>query len=268
MNGAPDDMTFEPSHRKKKGKHQPSSDANGRSPSAPLPPIHHSAQLNVPLCGLCAKRHGDGPGECVMTERSEHLAEFREMLLLHADDEPWKERVSRPCRWSPPLFPSFNFSFVQSQAIRAIDNTLFLRGHIALITGQPLYPLRTAPNPVNPTIPASIRSVVSNHQSSQIPNTTSSGIHQNVLHSQPGPSHVPATAPPSLMQPKPVPRQFLNATAGPSKRPGSPRLEEPVKKKKANPPADPLSSPFCPVCNKSPHHLVKDCPLVTQGSQR
>lgn len=93
-NGAPDDMTFEPSHRKKKSKQQqPSDTANGLLSNIPLSPIHNSTQLDVPLCGLCAKKHGDGPGECVMTEKSEHLAEFREMLLLHADDEPWEERV-------------------------------------------------------------------------------------------------------------------------------------------------------------------------------
>lgn len=89
-NGAPDDMTFEPSHRKKKSKPDTT---NGLSSNIPLSPIHNSTQLDVPLCGLCAKKHGDGPGECVMTEKSEHLAEFREMLLLHADDEPWEERV-------------------------------------------------------------------------------------------------------------------------------------------------------------------------------
>ncbi len=29
-----------------------------------------------------------------MTERSEYLAEYREMLILHTDDESWEERVS------------------------------------------------------------------------------------------------------------------------------------------------------------------------------
>ena len=42
-------------------------------------------------CGLCGERHGSG--ECLMVDRSENLAEYREMLILHADDEPWEERV-------------------------------------------------------------------------------------------------------------------------------------------------------------------------------
>lgn len=42
-------------------------------------------------CGLCGDRHGSG--ECLMVDRSENLAEYREMLILHADDEPWEERV-------------------------------------------------------------------------------------------------------------------------------------------------------------------------------
>lgn len=47
---------------------------------------------DTPKCGLCRNEHG--PGECPMVERSENLAEYREMLILHADDEPWEERVS------------------------------------------------------------------------------------------------------------------------------------------------------------------------------
>lgn len=43
-------------------------------------------------CGLCGQRHG--PGACHMVESSANLAEYREMLILHADDEPWEDRVS------------------------------------------------------------------------------------------------------------------------------------------------------------------------------
>lgn len=44
-----------------------------------------------PDCGLCGQRHESG--QCLMVDRSENLAEYREMLILHADDEPWEERV-------------------------------------------------------------------------------------------------------------------------------------------------------------------------------
>ncbi|KDR85372.1 hypothetical protein GALMADRAFT_234197 [Galerina marginata CBS 339.88] len=69
-------------------------------------------------CGLCGQRHG--PGQCQMVDKSENLAEYREMLILHADDEPWEER---------------------SAAIQAIDEILHQRGHISLIAGQPLHPV-------------------------------------------------------------------------------------------------------------------------------
>ena len=52
----------------------------------------HTGQQQPTIdCGLCGDRHG--PGQCLMVDRSENLAEYREMLILHADDEPWEERV-------------------------------------------------------------------------------------------------------------------------------------------------------------------------------
>jgi len=51
-------------------------------------------------------------------------------------------------------------------------------------------------------------------------------------------------------------------SAGSLKRPG-PSADETAKKK---PKATPTSS--CPICNCSPHHLVKDCPIVAAGPQR
>jgi hypothetical protein len=53
---------------------------------------HNTGQQQLTIaCGLCGDRHGSG--ECLMVDRSENLAEYREMLILHADDEPWDERV-------------------------------------------------------------------------------------------------------------------------------------------------------------------------------
>jgi hypothetical protein len=46
-------------------------------------------------CGLCGQQHGDS--ECAMVERSENLAEYRDMLINHANDEPWEERVRILC---------------------------------------------------------------------------------------------------------------------------------------------------------------------------
>jgi hypothetical protein len=61
----------------------------------PLPPIHNTKQNGIeadnPVCSLCGIRHGDGA--CYMTESSENLAEYRQMLILHAGDEPMEDRV-------------------------------------------------------------------------------------------------------------------------------------------------------------------------------
>ncbi|KAF8973574.1 hypothetical protein BDZ97DRAFT_1690769 [Flammula alnicola] len=95
---------------------------------SPLDSIQNIEQQDILDCGLCGQRHG--PGECPMIERSENLAEYREMLILHADDEPWEER---------------------SQAVRAIDEILHKRGHLSLIAGQPLHPLpKSTPAPSLP----------------------------------------------------------------------------------------------------------------------
>ncbi|KIL71765.1 hypothetical protein M378DRAFT_155365 [Amanita muscaria Koide BX008] len=82
-------------------------------------------------CGLCGLVHGTGSGECFMTDKSEYLAEYREMLILHSTDEPWE---------------------VRSEAIRAIDETLHRRGHLSIIAGQPLHPLRVPTLPVVDTV--------------------------------------------------------------------------------------------------------------------
>jgi hypothetical protein len=96
---------------------------------------HNTGQEPTIDCGLCGDRHGSG--QCLMVDSSENLAEYREMLILHTDDEPWEERVrffysSNVCR----LLHVFH----QNSAIRAIDEILFHRNDIALIAGQPLHP--------------------------------------------------------------------------------------------------------------------------------
>jgi len=60
----------------------------------PLGPIQNTVSGPVNDCGLCGQRHS--AGDCSMVERSENLAEYREMLILHADDEPWESRVRFP----------------------------------------------------------------------------------------------------------------------------------------------------------------------------
>ncbi|CAA7268012.1 unnamed protein product [Cyclocybe aegerita] len=94
----------------------------------PLNAIQNNGHVITHDCGLCGQRHGSG--QCAMVERSENLAEYREMLTLHADDEPWEERKA---------------------AVQVIDEILHARGHISLIAGQPLHPLaKPIPQPSVP----------------------------------------------------------------------------------------------------------------------
>ncbi|KAJ3512355.1 hypothetical protein NLJ89_g3566 [Agrocybe chaxingu] len=136
-----EDFTLEASHR---SKH-------------PLNAIQNNGHVITHDCGLCGQRHVSG--QCAMVERSENLAEYREMLTLHADDEPWEERKA---------------------AVQAIDEILHARGHISLIAGQPLHPLAKpipqpsvpkkakAPKPISKAGPKSVqeRMKSSNHSSS------------------------------------------------------------------------------------------------------
>ena len=105
---------------------------------------------------------------------------------------------------------------LQSAAIKAIDETLHKRGHLGLIAGQPLHPLR-----------------------------------------------MPSVAEASTSQPRAGrPQNGDNQPSGSLKRPGSPVGETTNKKPK------PIPASCCPICNRSPHHLVKDCPVVAAGPQR
>ena len=60
-------------------------------PTNGYPPQNTGQHYAGPDCGLCGQSHESG--QCLMVDRSENLAEYREMLILHADDEPWEERV-------------------------------------------------------------------------------------------------------------------------------------------------------------------------------
>ena len=93
----------------------------------------HNTEQQQPTidCGLCGDRHGSG--ECPMVDHSENLAEYREMLILHADDEPWEERV----RFFDSSFKCMSLNTVSSTTCLLLErsyscdrrNTLPARGH-------------------------------------------------------------------------------------------------------------------------------------------
>ncbi|OBZ79352.1 Chromatin remodeling factor mit1 [Grifola frondosa] len=193
------------------------------------------------LCGLCATRHG--AGECRMTESPENLAHYRLMLLCHAGDEPLEERRA---------------------AIQAIDEALHKLGKIHLIYGQPLQLVETPPSPqrkkpkmVTTSAASESSTSVKKDQTRKVDSTASKTVAPQAV-----------VAPPRPAQVKPKPRAtngtMAGAVAGPSKRARSPLQFTDVPKKKVK-----ESSPSsCAICGRSPHHLVKDCPIVAEGPKR
>ncbi|KAK0478320.1 SNF2 family DNA-dependent ATPase [Armillaria novae-zelandiae] len=182
-------------------------------------------QNMVDTCGLCGKRHGDRLGECTMTDKSENLAEFREMLILHADDEPFEERRA---------------------AVEAIDRVLYHRGHLNLVAGQPLHPV----------VKQSVQAFVVRKPKPQLAN----GSRHFGAISAPapiaGPSKVQAPADASAGRPS-------SPMAGPSKRAPSPTplTSESAQAKKAKP-TENLAP--CIVCGQN-YHKLADCPIVKAG---
>lgn len=90
----PDDDDLEELRRQVQRKTlQDRNSSPGYVPAPPRPHPPKPAVPEYPECGLCGGRHGDGFGECPMTDKSENLAEYREILILHADDEDWETRA-------------------------------------------------------------------------------------------------------------------------------------------------------------------------------
>ncbi|KAG7450689.1 uncharacterized protein BT62DRAFT_985010 [Guyanagaster necrorhizus] len=184
-------------------------------------------QNTVNTCGLCGKRHGDRLGECAMTDKSENLAEFREMLILHADDEPFEEREA---------------------AVEAIDRVLHHRGHLSLITGQPLYPV----------VKQSMQNFVVKKSKPQLANGSWPSAAASASAPVAGPSQsskIQAAASTSV-------GGAPSCTAGSSKRAPSPTrlISESAKAKKAKL----TEEPCCVVCEQT-YHILVDCPLVKAG---
>jgi chromodomain-helicase-DNA-binding protein 4 len=135
------------------------------------------------------------------------------------------------------------YSVFQTVAIRAIDETLYKRGKIHLIAGQPLY-IVDHPASGIPTKKPNVDNS-STWSSIQPHATTSRDI--NATSVAPFPLDISVRSSPA-------------STAGPSKRPSSLSHNEGPSKKKVKP-----STAGCVVCGQTPHHLVKDCPVVAQG---
>ncbi|TFK36879.1 hypothetical protein BDQ12DRAFT_686022 [Crucibulum laeve] len=244
--------------RKSKSKIYPHSTVEDPS-SGPVASIQNTPHHDLAFCGLCTGRHGSGLGQCPMTDRSENLAEFREMLLLHADDEPWE---------------------VRNAAITAIDNVLSRRGHTALIVGQPLHPIKAPSSYLSSAQPKKkakktdsagpqSRHIASDggpfrayifNESAVIPNTLSTRTGSSSVNPSLGQARALLAQSSSSSIPT---KQFGLSTsvAGSSKRPFPPEQLAESSKKRAK-----VLPSLCPVCGGNPHQsLAKDCPLILAG---
>ncbi|THH02604.1 hypothetical protein EW026_g282 [Hermanssonia centrifuga] len=92
-------------HKKKKSRHLDDAAATHLVSNHAEPPDE-----SLRTCGLCGLSHPNT--KCYMTESSENLAGYRNILLTHAGDEPLEDRRA---------------------AISVIDETLFKRGKLHLV---------------------------------------------------------------------------------------------------------------------------------------
>ncbi|KAI0778404.1 hypothetical protein BD413DRAFT_489884 [Trametes elegans] len=241
--GASPPVTFASKSTKQRGVRHRHPDPTSSSES----PTQHarkkaSDRQQGEFCGLCGSIHP--VGHCSMTESPENLAQYRLMLLQHAGDETIEERRA---------------------AIRVIDETLHRLGKINLIYGQPLYLVEAPPPPT--AVPLQKQSIVDAHSSSRPVPSTSNGVHLTAGSSRNGVSHL--AKPPVVAGDNRGARDLvmaLNAAAISSKRPTppAPAADSPkVKRVK-----EASGQTTCVVCERAPHHLVKDCPVVARGPSR
>ena len=123
-----------------------------------------------------------------------------------------------------------------------------------LIYGQPLHPVNPlpvqlrAPQRSQASVPTPLPHVERSVATAPQEGLKASGVLTNGSTPAPSKTQTP----------------HVNAVAGPSKRPASPRplLEPPKKKVKEH------STAPCVVCGRWPHHLLKACPAVAEGASR
>ncbi|KAE9408278.1 hypothetical protein BT96DRAFT_914203 [Gymnopus androsaceus JB14] len=198
---------------------------------------------NVPpgLCGLCGQRHG--PGNCPMTESSENLVEYREMLIMHTEDESYEHRCA---------------------AVNSIDEVLRRRGHERMIYGQPLYPVRAprqaVPKTQTPAVTKKQGPTVAKfvHVSPAVSNNA--GSSRQTAPAGPSRQVAPDAGPSgtsALVGLSTVHRNGVNPT-GAGKRPSSPSSSEPSSKK---PKQQIIPEETCAVCD-GPLHKLKDCGVL------
>lgn len=227
-------------------------------------------------CGLCGRNHG--VKECLMTDNSQNLAEYRLMLIMHADDEPWEER---------------------SAAIRAIDEILNSRGALHLIQGQPLHPVKKVTNVPPTNRPKETTELVAQHYREK--QAQQQARAQQQQQAQAGPSGLQQQQQPRYQETRTgnavvrdysMPAQVQRVGNGivvnaPASGSGSkrPAMVMPTANAKAGASSGSMGPPTmtpsgtlkaaaragterCVVCSASSGHSLKACPVVLEGPKR
>lgn len=210
-----------------------SASVNRSTPNPARPDGHGAAarRQETAVCAMCGNVH---QGTCGMTERSENLVHYRQILFANETDESFEER---------------------RDAIAIIDHTLEKRGQLHRIYNQPLrlvekvrsetsVPPRNNPNNrVQQTAPTQLPLSRPKNSSLQngIPNTNSFSV-KSAKGTTPGAMSLAST---SQKRPSPSDAQAQGSAK---------------KRHRTN------NDPGCPVCG-GPHHLVKDCPVTAAGQE-
>ncbi|KAI0307674.1 SNF2 family N-terminal domain-containing protein [Multifurca ochricompacta] len=176
----------------------------------------------TPLCAMCGNIHR---GTCEMTERSENLVHYRQILFTDQTGESFEER---------------------RDAIAIIDYTLEKRGELHLIHNQPLRLIEKGKSGASVSAQG-VNSDVRTVQSSDFRPKTSSNLQRGVVISNLPSSSTDRAGPPET--------STLGSTS--SKRSSDSQGSTKKRQKMSN-------YPGCPVCG-GPHHLVKDCPVTAAG---
>ncbi|GJE85782.1 chromatin remodeling factor-like protein [Phanerochaete sordida] len=241
--------------KRKKSRYIDSVQGKRASPSAPLSPIHNRLSLGEidPTCGLCGLEHPNRP--CFMTESSENLAEYRRILMTVDSGESLEERRA---------------------AIAVIDETLAKRGKMKLVIGQPLHPVEAHPRiPSAPRMPAPppARQPVAQH----IP-TISTTLRpvppapkpRPVVNGSSGSTAASSSKATTSKVPQSHPKlgQPVAAGSGSLRRPSSPHVAEPPRKKVKESASSSSAVRFCIVCGTTPMHTLSQCPAVLEGPER
>jgi len=195
---------------------------NSRDPSA--------HQKEATPCAMCGNIH---QGTCGMTEHSENLVQYRQILLTNQTGESFEER---------------------RDAIAIIDSTLEKRGQLHLVYNQPLRLVEKRKSKPSVSVEGA-KPRTQKVPPTQLPSSrpkTSSGPQVlprvGILNGNVPSSHVSAKDRPlEIRAPEPTSLKRLSDASSSTRK----------KQRTA-------SYPGCPVCG-GPHHLVKDCPVTAAG---